>query len=465
MHDKSSDHTRASASGDAINAMVDAAYRGHIDRRRFVKMLIAAGVSAAVARDMAEQAAQSNQAVQLANLRAEYDYIVVGAGAAGCVMAHRLSQNGQASVLVIEGGGTNLDQEKIYNPGIYTRNFGSDTDWGYKSTPQQALNNRVIVAPVGKIIGGGSSINATVWLKGDKADYDAWEAAAGPAWGYEAIIRNFKKTERFAGGASAIRGGDGMIATRKPALAHPVTHAFVASAVALGKAGHMDINNIASVGDAAGQQDINVDMNMRRISAAHAYLLPALSRKNLTLLAGSTVTKLDISGGNCRGVMATVDGQERRFAAAREVVVCAGGLKSPKLLMLSGIGPAEHLRQHNIPVIVDAPRIGANLHDHLLVRLVFSTKEKGAPQIDTGHSGITYMRSNASLKGPDIQVFGRQNAPEREGPAARHGLSHHARPDEAEEPRHGAARLGRSERAAPGRSATTSPSRPTSMPT
>ena len=376
-------------------------------------MLIAAGVSAAVARDMAEQAAQaqSNQAVQLANLRAEYDYIVVGAGAAGCVMAHRLSQNGQASVLVIEGGGTNLDQEKIYNPGVYTRNFGSDTDWGYKSTPQQALNNRVIVAPVGKIIGGGSSINATVWLKGDKADYDAWEAAAGPAWGYEAVIRNFKKTERFAGGAGAIRGGDGMIATRKPALAHPVTHAFVASAVGLGKAEHMDINNIASVGDAAGQQDINVDMNMRRISAAHAYLLPALSRKNLTLLAGSTVTKLDISGGNCRGVMATVDGQERRFAAAREVVVCAGGLKSPKLLMLSGIGPAEHLRQHNIPVIVDAPRIGANLHDHLLVRLVFSTKEKGAPQIDTGHSGITYMRSNASLKGPDIQVFGRQNAP------------------------------------------------------
>ena len=142
-----------------------------------------------------------------------------------------------------------------------------------------ALNNRVIVAPVGKIIGGGSSINATVWLKGDKADYDAWEAAAGPDWGYEAIIRNFKKIERYAGGETAIRGGAGMIATRKPALAHPVTHAFVASAVGLGKAEHMDINNVASVGDAAGQQDINVDMNMRRVSAAHAYLLPALSRE------------------------------------------------------------------------------------------------------------------------------------------------------------------------------------------
>ena len=411
MHDNSSDSIRTS--GEAINAMIDAAYGGRISRRQFMSMLIAAGVSAAIARDMAEHAAlaQTVQSAQLANLKNEYDTIIVGGGSSGSVLANCLSQDGRASVLVIEGGGTNLDQEKIFNPMIYTRNFGTDTDWGYKSVPQKALNNRVIVAPVGKIIGGGSSINATVWLKGDKADYDAWEAAAGPGWGYEQIIRNFKKVERYAGGETAIRGGSGMIATRKPALAHPVTRAFVDSAVGLGKAEHMDINNIASVGNAAGQQDINVDANMRRISAAHAYLLPALSRANLTLLPNTTVTKLDISGGQCRGVVAIVDGQERRFAAGREVIVCAGGLKSPKLLMLSGIGPADHLRQHSIPVVVDAPQVGANLHDHLLVRLVFSTKEKGTPQIDTGHSGITYMRSNASLKGPDIQVFGRQNAP------------------------------------------------------
>ena len=413
MHETFRDSAGAAASGDTINAAIDAASRGYISRRRLMKMLAAAGVSAAIARDVAEQAAlaQANQAAQLSNLKAEYDYIIVGGGSSGCVLAHRLSQDGRASVLVIEGGGTNLDQEKIFNPGIYTRNFGSDTDWGYKSVPQKALNNRVIVAPVGKIIGGGSSINATVWLKGDKADYDAWEAAAGPGWGYDAVIRNFKKVERYAGGETAIRGGNGMIATRKPAMAHPVTRAFVDSAVGLGKAEHMDINNVASVLDAAGQQDINVDANMRRISAAHAYLLPALSRSNLTLLAGTTVTRLDISGGQCRGVVAVVDGQERRFAAGREVVVCAGGLKSPKLLMLSGVGPADHLRQHGIPVVVDAPQVGANLHDHLLVRLVFSTKDKGAPQIDTGHSGITYMRSNSSLKGPDVQVFGRQNAP------------------------------------------------------
>ncbi len=399
--------------GDAINRLIDAAYAGRLDRRDFIKALAAAGVTAAAAHDMAEHAAQAQsvQSAQLASLKSEYDYIVVGAGSAGCVMANRLSQDGRSTVLLIEGGGTNIEQEKIADPRIYVRNFGTDTDWGYKSTPQQHLNNRVIVAPVGKIIGGGSSINATVWLKGDKADYDTWETAAGPGWGYDAIIRNFKKAERYAGGETAIRGGAGMIATRKPALGHPVTQAFIASAVGLGKREQIDINDTASVGDAAGQQDINVDLNMRRISAAHGYLLPALSRNNLTLLANATVTKLDIAGGQCRGVVATIGGETRRFAAAKEVIVCGGGLQSPKLLMLSGIGPADHLRQHGIEVVVDQPRVGANLHDHLLVRLVFSTKQALPPPVDTGHAGITYHKSNASLAGPDIQIFGRLNAP------------------------------------------------------
>jgi choline dehydrogenase len=409
--------------GEAINALIGSAYAGRISRRKFCKALVAAGFTAAVARDMAEHAAlaQVNQGAQLADLKSEYDYVIVGAGAAGCVMAHRLSQDGRSSVLVIEGGGTNLDQDKIVDPRIYTRNFGTDTDWGYKSTPQAHLNNRVIVAPVGKVIGGGSSINATVWLKGDKADYDAWEAAAGPNWGFEAIIRNFKKVERYAGGETAIRGGSGMIATRKPGLAHPATRAFIDSAKGLGKAEHLDINNVAGVGDATGQQDINVDVNMRRISAAHAYLLPALARSNLTLLPNATVTKLDISGGQCRGVVAIVQGETRRFTAAKDVIVCAGGLKSPKLLMLSGVGPADHLQQHGIPVVLDAPRIGANLHDHLLVRLVFATKDKMPPPIDTGHAGITYHRSSSSLPGPDIQVFGRMNAPGVPNLAADHG--------------------------------------------
>jgi choline dehydrogenase len=202
-----------------------------------------------------------------------------------------------------------------------------------------------------------------------------------------------------------------MIATRKPALGHPVTQAFIDSAVGLGKREQLDVNNVPSTADIAGQQDINVDGNMRRISAAHGYLLLALSRSNLTLLALATATKLDIAGGQCRGVVVSVAGEARRFAAAKEVIVCGGGLQSPKLLMLSGIGPADHLRTHGIAVAADSPRVGANLHDHLLVRLVFSTKQALPPQVDTGHAGITYHKSNSSLRGPDIQIFGRLNAP------------------------------------------------------
>ena len=267
--------------GEGINALIDAAYSGRLNRRSFVKALVAAGVTAAAARDMAEHAAlaQSVQGAQLANLRGEYDYIVVGAGSAGCVMAHRLSQNGGASVLLIEGGGTNLDQEKISDPRIYARNFGTDTDWGYKSMPQTHLNNRVIVAPVGKIIGGGSSINATVWLKGDKADYDAWEAAAGPAWGFDHIIRNFKKAERYAGGATAIRGGDGMIATRKPALDHPVTQ------------------RVHRVGGGARQEPSTSTSTMSRASATPPASRTSTSRRHAPHLGGA---RLPAAGADTR---------------------------------------------------------------------------------------------------------------------------------------------------------------------
>jgi choline dehydrogenase len=348
-------------------------------------------------------------------LRAEYDFIVVGAGAAGCVMAHRLSQDVRASVLLVEGGGTDIGQTKISDPRLWTGNFGTDTDWGCRSVPQAHLNGRAIVTPVGKIIGGGSSINATVWLNGDKADYDAWEAAAGPLWSFEHIVRNFKKTERFAGGESAMRGGSGMMATRASDASHPVTRAFIDSAVGCGKTEQRDVNAIAEVGEAAGQKDINTDAQMRRVSAAHGYLVPALGRTNLALLTGAPVLRLDIEHGECRGVFVQVNGETRRIAAAKEVILSAGGLLSPKLLMLSGVGPADHLRSFGIPVAMDSPRIGQNLHDHLLVRIVFSANGPTPPQTDTGHAGIAWHKSEAARPGPDIQLFGRmhpQNVPE-----------------------------------------------------
>jgi choline dehydrogenase len=142
----------------------------------------------------------------------------------------------------------------------------------------------------------------------------------------------------------------------------------------------------------------------------HGFLLPALSRSNLALLPATPVLRLDIANGQCRGVVANVQGQERRFAAATEVILCGGALHSPKILMLSGVGPADHLRQHGITVAVDAPQVGANLHDHLLTRIYFRSKDKMPPVVDTGVGGTTYLKTSASLPGPDIQILGRQNA-------------------------------------------------------
>ena len=194
----------------------------------------------------------------------------------------------------------------------------------------------------------------------------------------------------------------------RPRWEHPVTLAFIEASKEQGIPENTDLNGGPSV-LGAGQMDQNIE-NGRRVSAVHGYLLPALSRGNLALLPATTVLRLDISGGQCRGVMATVQGQERRFAAAKEVILCGGALHSPKILMLSGVGPADHLRQFGIAVAIDQPLIGANLHDHLLTRIYFRSKDKMPAVVETGVGGTTYLKSSASLRGPDIQILGRQNA-------------------------------------------------------
>lgn len=395
--------------GEAINSLIDAAYRGRISRRTFMRGLASLGIATASAYEMSEHAAfaQTNQSAQNANLKGEYDYIVVGAGAAGCVMAHRLSQGGNASVLVIEGGGTDIAQDRISGPLQWATNIGADTDWCNNTVPMAHLGNRVIAVPVGKIVGGGSSINAMMWLRGDKADFDEWEAVAGPNWSFNSIAGRFKKLERYAGGESEFRGGSGPIPTQTTALSHPVTRAMIEASKEQGVPEKQNINGSASM-LGASQTDHNI-VDGRRFSAAHAFLLPALSRSNLTLLSGTPVWKLDIVNGKCRGVVTTVAGKERRFAAAKEVVLCAGAIHSPKILMLSGVGPADHLRKLGIPVVADRSEIGANLQDHVLTRIYFRSKTKMPAFEGTGVSGTTYVKSSASLPGPDIQILGRQN--------------------------------------------------------
>ena len=261
-----------------------------------------------------------------------------------------------------------------------------------------------------------------------------------------------------------MRGGSGMIATRTSDTSHPVTRAFIETAATCGKTEQRDVNAVARVGDAAGQKDINTDAQMRRVSAAHAYLAPALKRENLTLLTDAAVMRLDIERGECRGVFVSVNGETRRIAAAKEVILSAGGLMSPKLLMLSGVGPADHLRTAWHSGRGRSPRIGGNLHDHLLVRLAFSAKSPTPPQTDTGHAGITWHKSNAALPGPTSRFSAGCIRRACRGYNAEAVLRNHGRSDEAEEPRYAAARLGRSVRRLRSSIRTIFPIRPTSMP-
>src|SRR5262245_9806146 len=189
-------------------------------------------------------------------MRDVYDYIVVGAGAAGCVMAHRLSEDGGASVLLVEGGGTDLDQPKIATTALWPSNMGTDTDWDDRTVPQRHLQNRVMPLAAGRIIGGSSSINATLWVRGDLSDYRAWEAAGGPRWGFASMLSAFKKVERYAGGEGPYRGGFGLLPTRKASVSHPVTQAFNESSKALGFEEKPDLNgDVSPLG--TGQLDVN----------------------------------------------------------------------------------------------------------------------------------------------------------------------------------------------------------------
>lgn len=385
-----------------------AAHLGAIDRRRFLKTLLAAGVSAVFAAELAGQAAMAadNQRARRAHLLASYDYIVVGAGAAGCVLANRLSANPAVNVLLLEPGSADVDQPKLYDPTLWPANLGSETDWAYVSAPQAGLNGRELSLPAGRVIGGSGSINGCVWVRGDARDYLAWERAAGPAWGAARMFSNFRRVESFSGAPDPRRGRDGPIATTTLATGHPLTRPLIEAGREFG------LREVALNGDplldGVGLGDVNI-RDGRRSGPAQGYLLPALSRPNLTLLTGVEVLSLIIEGGVCRGVDAVAGNAPVRFRADAEVVLSAGALRSPKILLHSGVGPADDLRALGIAVHADSPRVGRGLQDHVSATGVeFQTRQLLAPPVGNGLGCFYYARTNPAWEAPNIQITSTQ---------------------------------------------------------
>ncbi len=303
------------------------------------------------------------------------DYVVVGGGTAGCIVAARLSEDPNIRVVLLEAGPPDRDPW-IHIPAGYARLSKSRRyDWGYATEPERELGGRSIAWPRGKVLGGSGSVNGLVFLRGSPHDYDRWSQAGARGWGWDDVLPTFRKIERWEGQAGDTRGKDGPIPVSEPRTLSAGAAAFLAACKAAGFPLHRDINDGSIEGAAAIQMNVQAG---RRVSTARAYLGPARGRPNLRIVTGARARRVVAEGGRAVGVEVTLPGQTAAFvAAAREVVLSSGSIATPHLLMLSGIGDAVALAAHGIASVLHSPGVGQNLQDHLIARLTYRTRPAG----------------------------------------------------------------------------------------
>jgi choline dehydrogenase len=344
-----------------------------------------------------------------------YDYVIVGAGSAGCVLASRLTEDPDVSVLLLEAGGPDT-KENIHVPLGYLQLGGTDVDWDYHSAPEAHCDGRRITLPRGKVLGGSSSINAMVYIRGNALDYDEWGV---PGWAYADLLPYFVKSEDNERGASEFHGAGGPLPVSEGRSGNRISSAFVEAGVQAGLERNDDFNGARQ--DGVGMYQVTQREGMRA-SAAVAYLHPAMQRPNLTVMPYMHVERVLFEGTRAIGVQAGQLGQVQDFTAQREVILCGGAYNSPQLLMLSGIGPAEHLAMRQIDVLLDRAQVGQNLSDHPATQLVWTTPEPESlllalepaalAQFESSRSGpLTsnlaesggFARVGADAPAPDIQ--------------------------------------------------------------